>query len=143
MKTALFVNFSNEEYVGYWGGKAKKFAPGAQVPLPEYLAAHFAKHLTNRELLKLGHERDTSPKRPKDVPRFWDMFNKACIVDVDEIDTTDKRDELEVQMETIAKSRIQQKEDPEHKNQGKFDNQLKTPVDSDDDEEGFPDKPKE
>ncbi len=30
MKTALFTNFSIEEFIGYWNGKPKKFAPGAE-----------------------------------------------------------------------------------------------------------------
>lgn len=86
MKTALFTNFTNEEFIGYWDGKGKKFAPGESTYMPDYLARHFAKHLTNRELLrkdKNGNliykdgEKMTSPKRPEDVPLFMEIFSKA------------------------------------------------------------------
>lgn len=86
MKTALFTNFTDNEFVGYWDGKAKKFAPGQQVYMPDYLARHFAKHLANRELLRRDTdgnlvykdgEKFTSPKRPDDVPVYKNLFEKA------------------------------------------------------------------
>ena len=94
MRTATFTNFSKEEFIGYWDGKAKKFAPGKSVPMPDYLAAHFAKHLTNRELLRrddkglLIHkngEKFVSPKKQKDVPMFMKFFDQAFHIDEDEI----------------------------------------------------------
>lgn len=86
MKTALFTNFTDREFIGYWNGKGKKFPPGASLYMPDYLAAHFAKHLTNRELLltdKQGNlihangDKMTSPKFPEQVPMFMEFFNKA------------------------------------------------------------------
>lgn len=96
MKTAIFKNFSNESFTGYWDGKPKTFKPGYSILMPEYLARHFAKHLTNRELLKLGKERSTSPKRPEDVPEFMEIFNKAFQID-EEVDTPEN-DPIDVQM---------------------------------------------
>lgn len=81
MSTALFTNFSTEEFIGHWDGKPRKFAPGESLYMPTYLAEHFAKHLTNRELLKLGKERSTSPKFPDQVPEFMELFNKAYTPD--------------------------------------------------------------
>ena len=86
MKTALFTNYTDEEFTGWWDGKPKKFAPGQSLWMPDYLAKHFAKHLTNRELLRKDlygkpvYERGetmTSPKFPEQVPLFQELFNKA------------------------------------------------------------------
>ena len=86
MKTALFTNFSTEEFTGWWDGKARKFASGQSTWMPDYLAAHFAKHLANRELLRKDASGDliykdgekmTSPKFPDQVPIFKSLFDKA------------------------------------------------------------------
>lgn len=86
MKTALFTNFTNEDFTGYWDGKAKVFKAGQSVYMPDYLAEHFAKHLTNRELLKRKNDgtliipngdKFVSPKRPEQVPVYMELFNKA------------------------------------------------------------------
>jgi len=95
MKTAKFVNFTNEEFIGYWDGKAHKYPAGKSQYMPDYLAKHFAKHLTNRELLKTKEDGKTliytdgdiftSPKKPEEVPVFMELFNKAYIPQEDEI----------------------------------------------------------
>ena len=86
-KVALFHNFSDEAFTGFWGGKPETFKPGKKKYMQAFLAAHYAKHLTNRELLKLGKETCTSPKVPEDVPDFWNMFQQACtMVSNDDVD---------------------------------------------------------
>lgn len=87
MRIAFFTNFSDEPFTGYWNGKPRTFKPGETKPLPDYLAQHYAKHLTNRELLKKGKETATSPKKPKDVPDFMELFNKAFKLDEEEIES--------------------------------------------------------
>lgn len=112
MQTALFTNFSDEVYIGYWNGKGKKFEPGQSLYMPDYLARHYAKHLTNRELLKKGLEKDTSPKvkiRPDgteyvDNIVFTEMFNKAYTPDED-IQPEKMKDEIDVQIEVANKNR--------------------------------------
>lgn len=80
MNNATFHNFSSEPFTGYWNGKPKTFKAGERVYMPAYLAEHFAKHLTNRELQKTAKgENYTSPKFPRQVPEFMEMFNKAFI----------------------------------------------------------------
>lgn len=81
MANATFHNFSDEPFTGYWNGKPKTFKAGERVYMPGYLAEHFAKHLTNRELIKQGKETYTSPKFPIQVPLFMELFNKAFIPD--------------------------------------------------------------
>jgi len=102
MKTAIFSNWTTEEFIGYWDGKPKKFKPGESKYMPDYLARHFAKHLTNRELLRVGKDGNliykngdkfTSPSKPEQVPIFMELFNKAYIADKD--------DELEEKVEDV------------------------------------------
>lgn len=107
MKTAIFTNFSNEPYTGSWNGKLRKFESGESQPMPDYLARHFAKHLTNRELLKLGHERSTSPKFPEQVPQFMDLFNQAYTPEED-TEFVGEQDSVDVQI-AMAKRHREQK----------------------------------
>lgn len=111
MKTSLFTNFSTEAFTGYWDGKPKTFAPGQSLYMPDYLASHFAKHLVNRELLKLGFERSTSPKRPADVPEYMDLFNKAVTPD-EETDEPASKDPIDVQIAVANKNRDSKKAKP-------------------------------
>lgn len=101
MKTALFVNFSDEAFSCSWDGKPYNFAPGEKKFMPDFLATHFAKHLANRELLKKGHETATSPKKPEQVPLFMEFFNKACIIEEDQIEKT----QLDLDTELANKNR--------------------------------------
>lgn len=99
MKTAQFVNFTSEAFVGYWNGKGRKYPAGASEYMPDYLAQHFAKHLVNRELLRTkpdgtlvypNGDKMTSPKNPADAPLFMELFNKAYIPDeVDDLGSMD------------------------------------------------------
>ena len=91
--TAKFVNFTEEEFTGYWDGKPHVYPAGASEFMPDYLAKHFAKHLVNRELLRVNKDgtllykdgdKMTSPKEPKDVPLFMKFFKKACIEEEEE-----------------------------------------------------------
>lgn len=77
MSNATFINISDEPFTGWWNGVPKTFAPGQEKLMPAWLAEHFAKHLTNRELIKNGKETYTSPKNPRDVPEFMQIFNRA------------------------------------------------------------------
>ncbi len=90
MTNAFFHNPTSETFVGFWNGKPKTFNPGDRVLMPAWLAEHFAKHLTNRELIKAGKEVYTSPKQPGQVPEFMNLFRKFYIPegkkDADEID---------------------------------------------------------
>lgn len=55
MESKIFLNWSNEEFVGMWDSIPYKFKPGQSVYLEDWKAAHFAKHLTDRELQKAGY----------------------------------------------------------------------------------------
>ena len=55
------------------------FAPKEKKFMPAYLAQHFAKHLTNRELQRMGLDSECSPKAPEDAPMFNKLFRTAYI----------------------------------------------------------------
>lgn len=77
-RTALFVNFSDEAFTGFWNSQPYEFSPGQSMYMEYWKAKHFAKHLVNRELLKLPEgEKHQSPKNPEQDPLFMDLFNKA------------------------------------------------------------------
>lgn len=105
MKTALFTNYSSEAFTGYWDGKPKKFAPGQSLYMPDWLARHFARGLANRELIKLGKERSTSPKFPEQVPDYMEQFNKAYQPDLDEETLGGEQDSIDTLINVAAKNR--------------------------------------
>lgn len=97
MQNATFHNFSTEAFTGYWNGKPKTFKAGERVYMPAYLAEHFAKHLTNRELIRIGKVAYTSPKNPGQVPQFMELFNKAFISDA----ASESQNELEAEIASV------------------------------------------
>jgi hypothetical protein len=144
MKTALFTNFSNEAFTGFWNGKGKTFLPGQSVYMPDYLASHFAKHLVNRELLKKGLERSTSPKKPQDVPEYMELFNQAYTPD-EESDVMGKEDSIDVQIAVANKNREKKAKLPEGAKQvnAKEPQVIDVPADDEDEEAEFGGKPVE
>jgi hypothetical protein len=53
MESILFTNWSNEPFTHTWDKESFTFQPGQSIYLQDYLAKHFAKHLANRELMKI------------------------------------------------------------------------------------------
>lgn len=127
MKTALFFNFTDKPFTGYWDGKPKTFKPGDKVYMPQYLAEHYAKHLTNKVLLEEGKETSTSPKYPEQVPQFMEIFNKACIVE----DETEDQDEAQLATDVTNRNHTAPKTSTDNEP-----SQL-VPVPGDDDDEDF------
>ena len=99
MKLANFHNISSKSFVGYWNGKAKTFKPGQTVPMEDFRARHYAKHLTNKMLLESGKPNDeayTSPKKPEEVKPFYDIFLKCY----QPIDGDTEEDEVQENVES-------------------------------------------
>ena len=46
----LFINFRDEQFIGYWDKKPYHFAPKEQKWLPLWLALHFSKHIVDDEM---------------------------------------------------------------------------------------------
>jgi hypothetical protein len=134
MQTALFVNFSSEPFTCSWDNSPKTFKPGETVFMPDFLAAHFAKHLTNRELIRDGLDTCTSPKKPADVPEYMNRFNKAYIPD-DKKSDSDKS-ELDTQIDILNKPK------PETLSSN-IDVQVIEVEDNEDEEDGEADVPTE
>lgn len=110
--SALFTNFTTETFIGYWNGKGRVFEPGQSAYLPYSLAAHYAKHLVNRELLRTKEdgtsvypngEKMTSPKRPSDVPLFMELFDKA--VQVTETSPEAKKDNTDALIDEMNRNK--------------------------------------
>lgn len=110
--SALFTNFTTDTFIGYWNGKGRVFEPGQSAYLPYSLAAHYAKHLVNRELLRTKEdgsavypngEKMTSPKRPDDVPLFMELFNKA--VQVTDTPSEQKKDNTDALIDEMNRNR--------------------------------------
>lgn len=85
MTTVTFLNFTNEDFIWKWDNVPFTFKAGESIRMESGQAKHFAKHLTNRELLKAGKENYTSPKFPDQVPEFMEIFNKIIIEEGEEI----------------------------------------------------------
>ncbi len=151
-KTALFTNFSNEPFTGYWNGKGKTFKPGQSLYMPDYLAQHFAKHLTNRELLRTkpdgspvykDGEKMTSPKKPQDVPMFMELFNKAYTPDTEE-DAAGVEESIDTQIDLANKNRGERTEAKDSGPQDPNEPQIILPPEDDaDDDDSFGGKPVE
>ena len=112
-KTALFTNWTDEDFTGYWGGKGRTIKSGQSLYMPDYAARHFAKHLTNRELLRTtkkgvmiypNGDKMTSPKFPEQVPVFMELFNKAYTPD-ETVKEEEKKDALDVEIEVLNKNK--------------------------------------
>jgi len=102
MRQAIFHNFTDKPFTGYWNGKPHTVRAGEKKYMPEYLAEHFAKHLTNKILTEQGKELYCSPKKPKEVPQFYEIFSRACIIE----EASDEQDEASMQIEMANRGKV-------------------------------------
>lgn len=54
MQTCLFTNWTDETFTGVWDKQSYEIKSGASIYLEDWKAEHFAKHLIDRELNKIG-----------------------------------------------------------------------------------------
>lgn len=54
VKSVIFKNFTEEEFVCSWDSTPYRFPAGKEMYVEDWKAAHFAKHLVNREMHKKG-----------------------------------------------------------------------------------------
>ena len=151
--TALFTNFTDKEFIGWWGGKSRKYAPGQSEFMPFALAKHFAGHLVNQELLSRDvggslkykdGEKMVSPKEPDQFPIYKALFAKAYQSDETE-DIGDKTDDVDTLIKVAQKNRAEktqlkeQAAAPQDPNQA----QVILPPDFNEEEEKFAGTPDE
>lgn len=79
MKTLVFYNWSEEDFVWTWDSEPAGFKAGSKTMLPDYLAKHFAKHFVDRELIKLG--------LPVDHFRRKELLAKSLIGEIEQPST--------------------------------------------------------
>lgn len=101
-KIVKFINFSNEDFTYTWNKVPYVFPAGEFRFMEKNLGDHFAKHLVNRELLKLGKENDTSPK-PKDGNVYGDneSFKELYMKAIEGVDTGSTTDKTALEQEVI------------------------------------------
>jgi hypothetical protein len=63
MQAIKFKNFSNEDFSWSWNNMPYVFKAGESIFLEDFKATHFAKHLIDRELNKLGFQTNDMAKR--------------------------------------------------------------------------------
>lgn len=69
VKSVVFKNFTDEEFVCSWDAVPYRFPAGKEMYVEDWKAAHFAKHLVDRVMNKAGQitsnklERDTLLKK--------------------------------------------------------------------------------
>jgi len=139
---ALFYNFTNKPFTGYWDGKPKTFKAGAKQYMEDWRAKHYAKHLANQVLLEEGKENSTSPKFPEQVPDFMNLFNKACIIEENQDAGQDESDLINKQHEATMNIPTENKKAKAGKVPTVVDNkepQVIGEVDEDDEFEGLED----
>jgi len=152
-KSALFTNFTNQEFIGWWDGKSRKYPPGKSEWMPDYLAQHFALGLTNQELIRVDKrgnpiykdgEKFTSPKFPEQVPLFMKLFNQAYKPEEsEEEEIGDNNNDIESLIDSVNKNKEVDRL-KSSKNQDPTKPQVIIPPDFDEDdesEESFKGKP--
>lgn len=100
--------------------------------MPEYLARHFAKHLSNKVLTAAGKDSACSPKKPEEVPLFMAEFNKAFQLQAGD----DADDDLDVAIDLANKPKDEPSSNITTKPNKSIgpSSELKTKTDPDDDE---------
>lgn len=102
-RNAVFTNIDSEVFIGKWDSKERPIKAGQSIILPEWLAEHYGKHLTNHLLIKSGktmNESYTSPKKPADVPEYKKLFDKI-VTPHGERQKDAERDELDAEIELL------------------------------------------
>lgn len=65
VKSVVFKNFTDEEFVCSWDSVPYRFPPGKEMYVEDWKAAHFAKHLVDKVMHKKGMI--TTNKMERDV----------------------------------------------------------------------------
>jgi len=58
VKSVVFKNFTNEEFVCSWDGVPYRFPAGKEMYVEDWKAEHFAKHLVNKVIYKTGGSKE-------------------------------------------------------------------------------------
>lgn len=115
MKSAQFLNFSNEAFTGMWNNEPTVFGPlgsdDDRMYMEDWRARHYAKHLANRELLKKGEETHTSPKNPEQDVIFMGMFNQAYLPGAEEMSESQLAPVLIDKNVKAKKSKVKEEEE--------------------------------
>lgn len=73
MNAVIFRNFTSKPFTGRWDGVEYNFAAGQEMYMEGWKANHFAKHLIDRELTRLGEMTNNQERRSE-------LLAKAVII---------------------------------------------------------------
>lgn len=76
METKLFVNWTKEDFIGYWDSVPYRIKSGAQIYLEDWKADHFAKHLVDLELHRQGKQVN-DPRREELVAKCFGVVEEV------------------------------------------------------------------
>lgn len=88
MEVKHFINHTDKPFMWTWDKQEYSFAPGESKWLPDYLANHLAKHLTNRVLTEMSDKDQkyvTYVGNP-DNPVYAELFEK-CFLSTQPVET--------------------------------------------------------
>lgn len=120
VKSVVFKNFTNEEFVCSWDGVPYRFAAGKEMYVEDWKAEHFAKHLIDRVMNKYGM---ITTNRLERDPLLAQALPGGIALDADEAFDLKAREEVaektaEIKAKKSSKKVVEEEEFPE----------LKTPL---------------
>lgn len=106
MKAVSFTNFSNEDFTWKYDGLEYTFTAGQTILIEDFKAEHFAQHLVDRELDKLGIPTNSALKRQE--------LGAKCFAEQEEVKPL-KEEQIEKKVTTKVKKVEKEFEDLEEK----------------------------
>ncbi len=111
-KAILFRNWTTEDFTHTWNSVEYDFPAGSDTRLEESLANHFAKHLTDRELLKVTQMKDGKEEQLP-VDHFTrPTYLKKCFPESEAIEARNEVD-LQIKMDNPESKPKKQKVEEE------------------------------
>lgn len=106
VKSVVFKNFTDEEFVCSWDGTPYRFAPGKEMYVEDWKAEHFAKHLVDRVMHKAGmitsNMQDRTPLLAKALPGEPSLTPEEAL----DVNT---REEIKEKVDEVRKSKASKK----------------------------------
>ena len=106
MIAVKFRNFTDEDFVWKYDGVPFEFKAGQEIFLEDYKAEHFAKHLVDREINKLGKRTDYAPLRAELTAKCFpsdDVVTPLEALNLNEKEKVIKKKKVEPEFEDLLK----------------------------------------
>lgn len=93
----VFTNWTNEDFIGRWEGNNETIKVGEIKEYPMYLAYHYAKHLTDREMYK--DKKDVMVTVPEERRKYVEKTIAEITGDMESPALTALKDKLRAEIE--------------------------------------------